>query len=224
VGRIAHKEREKVSRAGICIGLLPVFLSLMSGCARRVSEPVVLETDVRLAEPAHWYAQPPTATVTYEDFDALWYAADAAVRARRFVPDRQDRRQGVLTTEPLVSRQWFEPWRADALSSADVAESSLATTRRTVRFEIERRDDGGFALTPKVLIERYAQAENRLTNVVLYRSAFRATRVTEFTPVGTRERDRGVYLPSRYWYATGRDPALEQALANDVQKRLEPRS
>lgn len=201
------------------VAMLLTLAGCASGGGGATTRPAT-DLDPRLATPEHWYAQPATAVVSHGDFDTLWSAADDAARGRFFVPDRVDRRAGVFLTEPMVSRQWFEPWRADTRTGFDLAESSLATVRRTVRFEIARREDGGFALTPKVLVERYAVAENRVTSVVLYRSAFRLGRITETTPRGTRESDRGVYLPARYWYAIGRDSALEQALANDVQRRL----
>lgn len=216
----ATGERKLVLAMSACV----LAAAVGAGCAgNRVAAPAtqpVTDVDPTLAEPEYWYAQPATTVVTHADFDALWDAADAAARGRMFAPDRRDRRGGVLVTEPVVSQQWFEPWRQDTLTGDAWAESSLAAVRRTIRFELARRDDGTYALTPKVLVERYSLAENRVTNVVLYRSAFRLGRVTETTPRGTRESDQGIYLPARYWYAIGRDAALEQAIANDVQKRL----
>lgn len=202
----------------------PAIVLPLGGCtsdapAVPATQPVTA-IDARLARPDYWYAQPATATVVAGNFDALWSAADAAARTRFFPIDRRDVRGGLMTTEPMVSKQWFEPWRQDVLEGDALADSSLATIRRTVRYEFERRDDGSFAVTPKVLIERYSVAENRVTSVVLYRAAFRAGRTTDQTAYGTRETDRGVYLPSRYWYAVGRDVALEQALAGDIQRRI----
>jgi hypothetical protein len=205
-------------------GVVLVAAALLSGgCSATAPEPStqpVTAVDPRLAEPSYWYAQAATSTVVASDFDALWSAADSAARSRFFPIDRRDPRLGLLTTEPVVSQQWFEPWRRDTLDADALADSSLATIRRTIRFEFERRDDGSYAVSPKVLIERYSVAENRITSVVLYRSAFKLGRTTEQTPYGTRESDRGIYLPSRYWYAVGRDGALEQALAGDIQRRL----
>jgi hypothetical protein len=132
-----------------------------------------------------------------------------------FVIDQRDYRGGVLTTEPLLSAQFFEPWRRDALKAEDVAESSLASIRRTIRFEFTRNDDGTFSVVPHVLVERYAATERRITNAMMYRAAFRRT-----TATGTRERDRGIELPQRYWYRTGNDPELEKSLAEALRRRL----
>lgn len=188
------------------------------GSSSATTQPVT-DVDARLAEPAYWLNQPATSTATGADFDALWSAAEDAARARFFPIDRRDRRLGVMTTEPVVSAQWFEPWRRDAIEPDALADSSLATIRRTIRFEFERRDDGAFVVAPRVLVERYAQAEVRVTSVVLYRSVFRLGRTTDLTPYGTKETDRGIFLPNRYWYAVGRDHALEQALADEIQRR-----
>ncbi len=154
-------------------------------------------------------------TVAANNFDRLWRACADAARDRRFVIDRRDYRGGVLTTEPLVSAQFFEPWRRDAITPDAVAESSLATIRRTIRFEFTRQEGDRFTVIPRVTVERYSSGERRITSATLYRSAFRRT-----TATGTRESDRGVVLPPRYWYNVGNDAALEKALAEAVRRRL----
>lgn len=154
-------------------------------------------------------------TVTASSFERLWNACAQVARDRHFAIDRRDYRGGVLTTEPLTSAQFFEPWRRDAITFDAVAESSLSTIRRTIRFEFTRHADGTFSVVPHVLVERYSSAERRITSAQLYRSAFRKT-----TATGSRETDRGVALPTRYWYRIGNDPALEKDLAEAVQSRV----
>jgi hypothetical protein len=88
-----------------------------------------------------------------------------------------------------------------------------------VRFEISRRDDGQYELTPKVLVERQSVAEQRITSVALYRGAV-ARVVGRNRQSGTKESDEGIMIPSRYWYAAGRDPALEKKLAAEISKQL----
>ncbi len=184
---------------------LLLIAALLAGCARQ-----------------HRAASPATAPavaenrVTSRDFEQLWDAAADVARDRMFTIDRRDYRGGVLTTEPMVSAQFFEPWRRDALTADAVAESSLATIRRTIRFQFTRDDETGtFAVVPHVLVERYALAERRITNSMLYRAAFRRT-----TATGTRETDRGVELPQRYWYRVGNDPVLEKDLAAALRRRV----
>jgi len=178
------------------------------------------DVDGAVATADYWYAQPAAAAATAGDFDSLWAAAEQAARLRLFTIDRRDPRSGMLVSAPMVSSQVFEPWRQDQKSGYDTAQSTLATIRRTIRFEIVKQDDGLFQLTPKVLVERYSQSENRVTSVVLYRGVFRTIRTPDTAAFGTRETDRGVFLEGRYWYATGRDEKLEAALAADVQKAV----
>jgi hypothetical protein len=162
-------------------------------------------------------AEPPRVSVSHRDFNALWRAAEDAARLRLFPIDRRDYRGGVLKTEAVISKQAFEPWRRDAVTAGDVAQSTLATVRRTITFRFDRNEAGDtYTVTPEVLVERYAQAEQRLTSAALYRAAFRRNPDAR----GSREADRGINLPQRYWYELGRDVALEKDLAEAIRARL----
>src|SRR5207245_5438405 len=63
--------------------------------------------------------------------------------------DREDYREGLLTTLPLVSKQSFEIWRRDVVTVPAIAQSTLATFRRTVRFQFSKREDGGYIAAPR---------------------------------------------------------------------------
>ena len=187
---------------------LACAVGVLVGCASRsVSKSPTTQPATAAAESQN--------AITATDFERLWTACADVARGRLFTIDRRDYRGGVLTTEPLVSAQFFEPWRRDALTADAVGESSLATIRRTIRFTFTRHDDGTFFVVPHVLVERYSSAERRITSAQLYRSAFRKT-----TATGTRESDRGVQLPARYWYRIGNDPVLEKDLADAVRRRV----
>jgi hypothetical protein len=191
------------------------------GCAKRpaapepAATPPATDRDPRLADPDFWWNAPAMEQVE-GPFEPLWSASERAARDLLFVPDRRDFRGGVLTTEPMISSQWFEPWRRELSTASQVAASSVATERRTVRFDFVRRDGEQFAVEPRVLIERQSVSERPLSNAALARTAFgrRSTR-------GTRESDREVYLPDRYWYAIGRDVALERRLADAIRRSLQ---
>jgi hypothetical protein len=71
-----------------------------------------------------------------------------------------------------------------------------------------------------VLVERQSLAEQRITSVVLYRSAFRRPVNPRERQYGTRESDIGQFLPSRYWYPIGRDEELEKSLADRIRSKL----
>ena len=126
-------------------------------------------------------------------------------------------------SQPLTSKQFFEVWRNDVVTGDDLSNSSLATYRRTVRFDIAKLEHGGYRATPSVLIERETIAERPITASVYLRQAFRSPRGHAGPHnVGTPESDRGVYLPRQYWTPTGRDTALEKELAEEAQKRIHP--
>ncbi|HYO10123.1 MAG TPA: hypothetical protein VER17_14230 [Tepidisphaeraceae bacterium] len=206
------------------VALLVTLVATGGGCAQQpqparavAASPgaATQPADVATAAPL-----PPAPKVAHANFQALWSACEDTARRYGFALDRQDYRNGVITTVPLVSKQFFEVWRNDAQTATDVAESSLATYRRTLRFNITKDPAGGYAATPEVLIERYTLAERPITASVYLRNAFRSTRGTP--PVGSRESDRGIVLPQRYWYATGRDLTLERDAADRVRRTLRP--
>jgi hypothetical protein len=121
----------------------------------------------------------------------------------------------MFQTHPVISKQAFEPWRRDVATLPDLTESTLATVRRIVRFEIGKRDDGTFECVPKVVVERYSSAERRITTITKYRETFSIA-----TAQGNKERDRGVELADTYWYAIRRDEAMEKQLADAVRSRV----
>ena len=189
---------------------------VLAGCEHVDQSPAVTQTDQKLAQQPYWLARPANASATSDDYDAMWDACIESVRYRGFKPDLQDYREGILTTQPLVSKQIFEIWRRDVTTINDQVESTLATTRRIIRFEISRGPaDDTFTCVPKVLVEHYAAAERRITAIQRYREAFSLTNVQ-----GSKERDRGIDIPPEYWYTTGRDAAMEKQLAEAIEARV----
>lgn len=203
--------------------MLLLGIALAAGCASSTpaKAPATMPSNATRV-PAYWFERPGVASVSAADFDLLWRAAEEAARDFGFRPDRLDFRDGVITTDPLISKQWFEFWRNDVVTTDDLAKSSLATHRRTLRFDIEARGDH-FIATPRVVVERHAQAERPVTASVYLRNAFRSQRPRDRAS-GTRESDRGIFLPRQYWYATGRDEALERNVAGVLEKRVRQRS
>src|SRR5215203_5825055 len=147
--------RRRKRRAIISAALLAL---LLGGCATNVSssEPDITEvaTDVDPAttQPSYWLDLA-ALSVSSRDLDRLWHLAQETARDFGFTVDRTDYRAGLMTTVPLTSGQWFEVWRSDVRNFDDLAESSTATIRRTIRFEFTREPDGTFKLFPKVLVE-----------------------------------------------------------------------
>ena len=212
------------SSAFICVHLRLISLFVLAGC--ELQEPThsaavratVTPTDPKLATPDYWWNQPPVARAGAADFQPLWDACAAECQSRFFRVDREEYRLGLLTTLPVISKQIFEPWRTDAVTWHDEAESTLATIRRTVRFEVTR-GGSGYEVVPKVLVERFANVERRLTAINQYHQAFSGPRPFGQSPdVSDRTTPEG---PTEYWYPLHRDADLERDLAAAIAKRVE---
>jgi hypothetical protein len=201
-----------------------ILLSLSGGCLIRPWDPTATQPatvqNLATTQPEYWLSQPATAGVLCDDFDKLWNQTENTARECQFTLDRQDYRLGLLTTKPLVSRQFFEPWLPDCRTLRDDELSSTATIRRTLRFEFTRVSDTQWVVTPIVLIERNSVAERRVTASISYRDAYLIDPKSNNQPSGTREEDLGIVLPQRYWYLTGRDPQLEQYLAEKIKSKI----
>src|SRR5436190_5843193 len=83
----------------------------------------------------YWLAKPDTDVVTLNDFTTLFNAAEDVTRHYGFLIDRRDYRSGLLKSQPLVSKQWFEPWRRDLVTLNDLREASIHPIRRVVYFQ-----------------------------------------------------------------------------------------
>lgn len=151
------------------------------------------------AEAAYWLAKPANSEVTYNDFQKLWDTCESVAYDYLFRIARRDYRGGVLTTEPMLSKQWFELWRKDGPSFQDVREASLGGVRRTIYFQIARNPDGSFTAAPKVIVERQSKVDSRII-------------ITDDT---TDPR-----LPHQYWYALRRDGEMEVRVVGALREKL----
>jgi hypothetical protein len=197
------------------------LLLLLAGCAGHsnnaspATQPAILSAPAVQATADYWFKQPAVASVVSRDFSGLWDACARTLINDQFEIDQQDRRLGVLTTTPMISEQFFELWRSDAGTPRQILLDSLQTIRRTVRFELTRRPDGSYVASPKVLVEQSSHPERRLTVEAQFTGAFAAIAESP-----TRTTEQGVEVPTRYWYALGRDEAMEKQLANSVRNKL----
>jgi len=207
-------------RVALCasIGMIAIIGCISHPMNPAATQPVTI-SDVATTQPEYWYVAPSPGVAVYDSFATLEKTCENVLRDYGFKIDRVDYRTGLLTTEPLESAQIFEPWRPDIQTVKDAEKSTLASLRRTVRFEIRKEPDGTFSASPKVLIERQTVQERRITNVAIYRGAYTKEDPRD-APSGTKESDEGFMIPPKFWYAIGRDPKLEVALAKEVSKRL----
>lgn len=202
-----------------------ILLATLAGCAGEPtgesiaapSKPTATDIPVEQAKPGYWFNQPAIAGVDSMDFQRLCNACMDTARDYQFSIDRTDYRDGLITTQPMISKQFFEVWRNDTGNLDATLQSSLQTIRRTIHFELARQDNGNYTAKPKVLVERLSFYQRRITSVAEYRYVFVPT-----GPQNTFQTDQGVTLPIRYWYAIGRDEPLERQLAESIEEKLRP--
>lgn len=171
--------------------------------------------DPATTQPTYYLDQPLSAEIHSVNFQKLWDACEETARRYLFTLDREDYRAGLITTKPLVSRQWFEFWRPDTGDGRQVLQNSLAAVRRTIYFQFAKNADESFTVIPKVLVERQTIVERRLTDVSLYRSSFSGP----LAPVQEAV-DLGPTIPAEYWTPFSRDIRMEKDLARSVERRL----
>lgn len=172
---------------------------LLGGCVKNkpANPGAARATDVdpKLADKNYWLSQPASAEVSGRDFTELWEASEAVARNYLFRIDRRDYRAGLLTTEPMVSKQIFELWRKDAGTGYDTREATIAPIRRTIYFQFTPNADGSYTVSPKVVVERQSKVEPK------YREE--------------------IDMPASYWYALRRDTVLEGKVAEAIRKKMQ---
>lgn len=188
------------------------------GCLPEAVNPTatpVTAVDPRHADPDFFFQQPATEQVSSPGYDALWNAAQQAAVSCSFTVEREDYRTGLMTTKPLVSRQFFEFWKQDVADPYSQVDSDLATHRRVVHFDIHEQPDGVYVCEPRVIVERYEMSERRITAVYQYQDAFSFRRGLE-----QERNDQGQPVRPEYWYPERRDAALEHVLAERMRAVL----
>jgi hypothetical protein len=202
-------------------GFAILALLILAGCIGKqpanpsATQPVTV-MDLATTQPSYFLNMPPVATVDSLYFQPLWDACEKVAREFGYELDRADFRLGLLTTKPMVSKQILELWRKDTGTAGEVLDNSMATIRRTIRFEISN-DGGTYRMTPKVLMERESVVEHRTTSTAQYRSLFAGPAVADTKLAVTSEDE---LLPKIYWTPVGRDTAMEKKVAGAVEKRL----
>jgi hypothetical protein len=160
-------------------------------------------------------AQPEGPTHSQISEDALrdaWDAALSVLRRYDFLPDRQDRAQGVITTLPKTSRQWGEFWRQDTADGYSLAESSLHTTQRKVTIRFLREPT--WQVQVQVDVYRLSVPESQITTAS---AAFQAFSGVLPTTEGTQQIQGAA---RRQWVHLGRDEAMENRLLDSILRRV----
>lgn len=195
------------------------MMFLLTGCMLRPvnpNAPIATDIDPKSALNDFWFKKPAVVSVEATHIEPLWNAAIDAAKERSFIIDRRDFREGWLSTQPLVSKQPFEFWRGDVVNPVAELQCTLSTMRRTVRFHFTRTADGKYICEPKVVVERYAMPERRITAVDQYLEAFTTLHAAEDATT-----EEGQAIRVEYWYADGRDYDLERVLAESIRNKLD---
>ena len=156
---------------------------------------------------------PTMRTITTTDLasiDEPWEAAREVLRRQRFEIGRLDRRAGIIITRPLTSQSAFEFWRHDVDTSYDLLESTLNAIRRRVTVRVAAgQGDGQAEIDVVVIKERLARPERQFS------SSTQAFHFFGDSLPGTAGQLR-LGPESEYWIELGRDPAMENYLADRI--------
>lgn len=170
-----------------------LLLTLLSGCV--TSRPMIVSNPVFMpANTQH----------------AAWERTVDVLHDFHFPIARENRLDGVIETDYRVGSNLLEPWHGDSVGTYNRLESTLQSIRRKVRVDLTPVE-GGYL----VGVEAFKEQED--LGGVAENTAGAAT-FRKNTPL---ERNLSVVVgessPSG-WYALGRDPELEQAILNRMQR------
>jgi len=189
--------------------LFALSLATFAGCAN-YARPVVAPSG-------------PT-TADERNFQAVWQASLDVLRRYGFEVDppaaRQDRRDGLIVTPPLVGRQWFECWRRDAAGAHDVTETSLQTIFRTATVRVSRTapNAGTFRADVEVQVVRADRLSPQIAS---------ASDIYEmFVMPGVEKHESKMILQAKPvdpadQVSLGRDEKLESKMMNEIQAKAQ---
>ena len=150
-----------------------------------------------------------------KDFEAVWLASLKVLREYYFPIDHQDRRAGMILSEPIIGRAMAEFWRGDAATMTDLAESSIQTIYRQAAVTISEKPPGSGTFSAAVEVQAYRS--NR--EAVRLTSASDAFAMFQRAGSAMKEPDVMDEVSERAGGQVtelGRDEALEAKIAADI--------
>lgn len=185
--------------------LFPMFRSF--ACAVLAC---VFLTGCGASSPSH------TFEISAGGYAAAFDATREALRASRFVLDRVDAGEGVITTQPKQTSGLATPWDSEQTSFSQEMEDTVHAQQRRVRVTFVPRGDGASALGDGACTGRVEVVLERV-NLVGWQPSSKAILQSGFTtdPVAQAS-GRG----ARYEVAMARDDALAARIAERVRRRL----
>jgi hypothetical protein len=119
--------------------MIPVLL-LLAGCSHAMhTQPIVVPKEMSPDE---------------KNFQAVWDASSETLVSYRFSVNLRDRRAGLITTEPMVGKHFFELWRRDKVTSSGALENSVQPIYREVSVRIKKTKDGKYDPVVSIVVSR----------------------------------------------------------------------
>jgi hypothetical protein len=169
-----------------------------------------------LAAGCHAPAEPAGPTVarvtaeSHEQYEQLFEAAAHSLRTQYFRLDRQDHAEGVITTHPETTTNWFELWRPQPSPAYYWWEANLATIQRTATVTLKQGATAGeYDINVEVQRQRYNLPERQIDNSAAAMRLFSSAAPTE---EGRMEKAAA----HSDWILLGRDAFLEQKVLQAI--------
>lgn len=146
-----------------------------------------------------------------EAYRQFWGHSVATVRHFGYEMQRVDPAAGVIVSEPMTSKQWFEFWRNDTLAAGQVVEASMHTTRRQIRVHVQPMGEPKtYLVDVRVDVQRMSQPDRQVTTSASVAHAYTDRLPTE---QATTEAEAAVH-----WVDMGRDRVLETAILERLSR------
>ena len=159
--------------------------------------------------------QPGEAIIIEDQPEQIWQVCQRHLKSRGFSLDRVDRRRGLIVTNPLTSRQWFEFWCQDVVTSKEIFEASLHTMRRIIYLEVQPMEKNKCRLVCQARVERVSYV-NDIAGGGVSSQIFRGG--AGMIPTYTMPPSSTDAQPQ--WVPLGRDAALEADILRSIQKAV----
>ena len=152
-----------------------------------------------------------------KDFDAVWLASLQVLRKYYFPIDHQDRRAGMILTEPITGKAMGEFWRSDAATMTDLAESAIQTIYRQAAVTISESPPGSGTFTAAVEVQTY-RSNREVAGLTSASDAFAMFRRAGSAMKEPSAMDETSERAGGQVTELGRDEALEAKIASDIAK------
>jgi hypothetical protein len=160
-----------------------------------------------------------TRYIYHATYDNIWQQAMKLLTDCGFTLDRKDYRLGILTTQPLPSAQFVEPWKPQQTTFKNAMENTINMQQRRVRVTISKVPEKPdfYEIGIQVLVERQNNPIETIGGPVFVEgSGFGRSQVSlrsDYAPPETKN-------IGPLWYTIGHDPQLEHKLLSELFKHI----